>query len=116
MLVGPPESAMPTPEIGSPEMVPGKETVPEMVQFVEQLTAVTDNVKDCVAFGDMPLFAVSVIELTDAPVGVPLRTPVAVLKVTPVGNVPVSLNVDAGNPDAVTVKFPSEPTVKVAVD
>jgi hypothetical protein len=37
------------------------------------------------------------------------------LNVTPVGNVPVSLNVGLGVPVAVTVKVPTVPTVKVVL-
>jgi hypothetical protein len=47
--------------------------------------------------------------------GVPLRTPVVVLNVTPVGNVPVSLNVGAGVPVAITVNVPGVPTVNVVL-
>jgi len=47
--------------------------------------------------------------------GVPLRTPVAGANVTPVGNVPVSLNVGLGVPVAVTVNVPGVPTVKVVL-
>src|SRR5712692_6732653 len=47
--------------------------------------------------------------------GVPLSTPVAAVKVTPLGSVPVSLSVGAGLPVAVTVKLPAVPTVKVAL-
>jgi hypothetical protein len=36
--------------------------------------------------------------------GVPLTTPLAVLNVTPLGSAPLSLNVGAGKPVAVTVK------------
>jgi hypothetical protein len=46
LAVAGPVSATATPEIGSPEAVPGKETVPEIVQFVVQLATVADNVKD----------------------------------------------------------------------
>ena len=45
--------------------------------------------------------------------GVPLRTPVAALKLTPLGKVPVSLSVGAGEPVAVTVKVPLLPAVNV---
>ena len=48
-------------------------------------------------------------------VGVPLSTPVAVLNVTPVGNAPLSLNVGAGFPVAVTVNDPTEFTPNVAL-
>jgi len=37
------------------------------------------------------------------------------LKVTPLGKVPVSLKVGAGEPVAVTVNDPAEPTTKVAL-
>ena len=47
--------------------------------------------------------------------GVPLKTPVAVSKITPVGNVPVRANVGAGSPVAVTVKVPAVPTVKIVL-
>ena len=47
--------------------------------------------------------------------GVPLRTPVDVLKVTPDGKVPDALNAGEGLPVAVTVNVPAEPTVKVAL-
>ena len=46
---------------------------------------------------------------------VPLSTPVAVLKVTPVGSAPVSESVGAGNPVAVTVNVPAVPTVNPAL-
>jgi hypothetical protein len=107
-----------TPEIGRPEEVPGKETVPEIVQFVEQLTAVTDNVKVCVAFDPKPLLAVMVIGLTDAPVGVPLIVAVPFplsTKVMGLGSDPVSVNVIGRVPVVVTVKEPFAPTVNVAL-
>jgi hypothetical protein len=47
--------------------------------------------------------------------GVPLTTPLAVLNVTPLGSAPLSLNVGAGEPVAVTVNEPAVPTVKVAL-
>jgi len=47
--------------------------------------------------------------------GVPLSTPLVELRVTPVGNAPVSLNVGAGKPVAVNVKVPAVPTVKVVL-
>ena len=46
--------------------------------------------------------------------GIPLNTPVAVLKVTPAGK-PLALTVGAGNPVAVTVNVPAAPTAKVAL-
>ena len=47
--------------------------------------------------------------------GVPLSTPVAVLKVTPLGSVPLWLRVGAGKPVVVTVNDPAVPTLKVAL-
>ena len=79
----------------------------------------TVRVKLCVPFVPTPFCAVKVIiygELVWVPdAGVPLSTPVVVLKLTPVGSVPVSLNVGAGNPEAVTVKLLAEPTAKVVL-
>ena len=76
----------------------------------------TVNVKLCVAFGETPLFAV--IVMTYVPpvpaAGVPERTP-ALLSVTPLGSVPVSVNVGAGVPVAVTVNIPALPTTNVAL-
>jgi hypothetical protein len=47
--------------------------------------------------------------------GVPLKTP-AVLRVTPVGSVPVvTVNVGTGEPVAITLKLPAMPAVKVVV-
>jgi hypothetical protein len=46
--------------------------------------------------------------------GVPLSTP-AEDKVTPLGRVPLSLNVGAGKPVAVTVKEPAVPTLNVVL-
>src|SRR5262245_4681058 len=47
--------------------------------------------------------------------GVPLSTPVVLLKETPLGRAPVSANVDPGKPLAATVKLPGVPAVKVVV-
>jgi len=46
--------------------------------------------------------------------GVPESTP-AVVKVTPEGRAPVSENVGDGTPEAVTVKVPAVPAVKVVL-
>src|ERR1035441_7089072 len=75
----------------------------------------TVSVKDCDASGEMPLVAPIVMEYVP-PVpgaGVPLSTPPE-LRVTPAGRAPVSLKVDAGKPEAVTVKVPELPVLKVA--
>jgi hypothetical protein len=77
----------------------------------------TVSVKLCIAAVPTPLLAVKLmgyVPLVPA-AGVPLRTPVAGVNVTPAGNVPVSANVGAGNPVAVTVKVPAAPTLKVAL-
>ena len=47
--------------------------------------------------------------------GVPLRTYVEELNVTPLGNVPDSLIVGVGDPVAVTANVPDEPTVNVVL-
>src|SRR5690242_6806045 len=66
----------------------------------------TVRVKFCVAFGKTPLRAVMMMGYVAAvpAAGVPLSTPVVGLSETALGNVPLSLNVDAGKPEAVTVK------------
>jgi hypothetical protein len=48
-------------------------------------------------------------------VGVPLRTPVAELKVTPEGMLPDSESVGAGEPVAMTLNEPRVPTVSVVL-
>jgi hypothetical protein len=112
-LVGPPESAIDTPEIVGPV------TVPEIVQFVEQLADVTDKVKDCVAFGGTLLLAVMVIGLTEAEVAIPLIVAVPSWLSTNVrgaGNDPeVIARAGDGLPVVVTVKVPLTLTVKVAL-
>jgi hypothetical protein len=74
----------------------------------------TVRVKGWVAFGETPFVPVMVIGKLPADVGVPLSTP-ADEKLTPPGKPPVSLNVGAGNPVAVTGNEPAEPKVKVAL-
>ena len=65
--------------------------------------------------GLTPFCAVNVIGKVPLAVGVPLRIPVAVSNPTPPGNAPVSLNVGAGNPVAVTVNVPALPTTNVVL-
>ena len=66
--------------------------------------------------GCTPFFAVKTIGKVPVIVGVPLRTPVAVLNATPLGSVPLSeKEFGAGVPVAVTVKVPSVPTVNVVL-
>ena len=45
--------------------------------------------------------------------GVPDSSPVAGVKVTPFGRLPVTLEAGAGLPEAVTVKVPAAPTLNV---
>jgi hypothetical protein len=69
-----------------------------------------------VAAGVTPFVAVIVIE-NEPPVpapGAPLSTP-AELSVTPLGSAPVSVNVGAGNPAAVSVKEPAVPAAKLVL-
>jgi hypothetical protein len=74
----------------------------------------TVSVKLCTASAPAPLCAVNVMEYVPAvPVaGVPLRIPVAALKVSPLGSAPVSVSVGAGVPVAVTANVPATPTMK----
>ena len=72
---------------------------------------VTLNVKVCLAADSMPLVAVSVIGNVPDTVGVPDSTPP--VKVTPAGRVPDSVITGVGLPDAVGVKVPAKPLVKV---
>ena len=77
----------------------------------------TVSVKLCVAFVPTPFAAVIVIgyvPLVPA-AGVPARIPVAGVKVTPDGNVPVILIVGTGVPVAVAVKVPAVPIANVAL-
>ena len=69
-----------------------------MFALVMMGASVTLSVKFCVAFGVTPLLAVNVSGYTPPvpALGVPVKTPVAVIKVTPAGNVPVLLSVGAG--------------------
>src|SRR5579862_9090533 len=75
------------------------------------------SVKVWLAWVPTPLDALKVtvyVPPVPAP-GVPLNTPVVVLKLSPEGSVPVSLNVSPGKPLAVTVKLPAVPAVNVAL-
>jgi hypothetical protein len=103
LAVAGPESATVTPATKGPV------TVPEMVQFVEQFTAVTESVNACVAFDPTPLLAVSVTGFTDAEVAVPVIVAVPSLlsvNVTPPGSDPVMCIAGVGLPVAVTVNVP----------
>ncbi len=65
----------------------------------------------------VPKLLCAVNEIGNVPlaVAVPLSTPVLELNATPFGSVPDSLRVGVGDPVAVTVKVPAEPTVNVAL-
>ena len=89
----------------------------EAVRLMKLAVALfTVSVKLCVAFVPTPLLAVIVIgyELALPSAGVPLSTP-AEVNVTPLGRAPVSVNVGAGKPVAVTVNDPAEVTVNVVL-
>ncbi len=75
----------------------------------------TVSVKLWVAVEPMPLEAEMLTWYTPPleATGVPDSTPVTGSSDTPPGRVPVSLNVGAGKPEAVAVKLPAVPTVKV---
>ena len=73
----------------------------------------TVRVKDWLAGEPTPLVAVKVIGKEPDWVGVPARTPVPGVKVTPVGRVPDSASVGVGVPVAVTVNVPAVPSVNV---
>jgi hypothetical protein len=86
-----------------------------LVNIGAWLAIPTVSVKLWTAFVPTPLFAVKVIGYVPAvpDAGMPLRTPA--LQVTPLGNVPDSLIAGAGNPVAVTLNVPDEPTVNVVL-
>src|SRR5262245_44226827 len=66
----------------------------------------TESTKLWLAFGRLPLLAVMVIGNWPKTVGVPLSSP-PLVKVTPAGRAPTSVNVGAGFPVAVTWKVPA---------
>ena len=113
MLVGPPESVMVTPEFKLPP-----ETLPEIVQFVEQPTA-TVSVNDWVAFEPTPLLAVIVTVVLDGALPVPLIVAVPLplsVKVIGLGSVPeVTLRAGTGFPVVVTLNEPFTPWVNVTL-
>ena len=74
----------------------------------------TARVKLCVASGRTPLEAVMVMGKVPVVEAVPLSKP-AVLNVTPLGSIPLSLNVGVGKPVAVTVNDPAVPAVNVVL-
>ena len=88
------------------------------VKLVNAGAATTLNVKGCVAFGNVPLLAVMVIDelLTAAadPEIVAVPFPLSV-KFTPLGNDPVLARVETGLPVVVTVKVPLVPAVKATL-
>ena len=86
---------------------------PGLANVIVWLPPTTVNVKLCVPAGVTPLVAVMVKVETPVAVAVPESTPAAD-RLTPGGGVPaVTANVGAGAPDAVTLKVPNVPAVKV---
>lgn len=80
--------------------------------------ATTLNVKVCVAFGNVPLLAVMVIDelLTAAAVPEIVAVPFPLsVKFTPVGNDPVLARAGTGLPVVVTVNVPLVPAVKLTL-
>jgi hypothetical protein len=75
----------------------------------------TVRVNPCVAGEPTPLPAVKVMGNVPVTLGVPASTPVAGVKVTPLGSDPVSARVGVGEPVSVTVKVLAVPRVKVAL-
>jgi hypothetical protein len=99
--------------------IPAVPTVKVVLARLEITGAVTVagftvRVKACEALVPPAFVAVKLIAYDgfDPAAGVPLRAPVVVLNVTPVGRVPVSAY-DVGDPLAVTWNIPAVPTVKV---
>ena len=88
------------------------------VKLVIAGAATTLNVNDCVAFGNVPLLAVIVIEELPAAAAVPdivaVPFPLSV-KFTPPGKDPVLAKAGVGLPVVVTVKVPLVPAVKVTL-
>jgi hypothetical protein len=76
----------------------------------------TVRTKFCVAFGKMPFEAVIVMGYVPPvpALGVPPSTPAGV-NVTPLGRVPLSVNVGVGKPVAVTVNDPAVPALSVVL-
>ena len=121
----PPDSVMPG--TGDPEVVtvndpgvPAENVVaPPLVMAGTWFPApVTVRVKVCTAFGFTPFVAVKVIVNVPPALGIPLRVPEPLplsTKVTPMGSAPDSVMPGKGDPVAVTVKNPGEPTANVAL-
>ena len=90
------------------------------VKLVMAGAATTVSVKDCVAFGATPLFAVMVmgkLPVVPAP-GVPAMEAVPLplsVKLTPLGSDPVLLSAAVGLPVVVTLKVLFTPTVYVTL-
>jgi hypothetical protein len=102
--------------VNDPDVPTVRATLFELV-IVGAAVKLAMSVKLWVAFTPIPFSAVITIGYAPwVPVaGVPLSTPVVEFRVTPVGSAPVSLNVGAGKPVAVTVKVPSDPTANVVL-
>ena len=94
--------------------VPTANTVLLALEIVGAWETVRVNV--CVAAEPMPLLACTTTMYEPETAGVPERTPVLLLRVTPLGRVPLEIEkVEAGEPDAVTVKLASVPSVNDAL-
>ncbi len=76
---------------------------------------ITVSTKFCIASVPTPLDAVNVKLNVPPAVGVPVRTPVPALNVTPVGSAPLSDSAGVGEPVAVTVNVPVAPTTNVVL-
>jgi hypothetical protein len=98
--------------------VPAVPTV-KVVLFALVITGAvfTVSVKLCIKGEPTPFDAVNVMGYVPAVAapGVPLRTPVDGVNVTPAGSVPDSLRLGVGKPVAVTVNVPAAPTENVAL-
>ena len=92
---------------GKPPFVPTVNVV--LFALVIAGAALTVSVKGCPAFGPAPFDAIKLMKKLPDCVGVPERTPLAALNVTPVGSAPLSLSVGAGNPVVVTLNDPATP-------
>ena len=105
--------------VNVPAMPTVKVVVAALVIVGATGVGLTVRVKDWVALGAMPLFAVIVkgYDPTVPTAGVPLNVAVPLplsTNVTPAGNTPASFNAALGLPVVVTVKVPAMPTANVA--
>lgn len=111
----------PVPPVNTPVSVVELPTVivdAAAVKLVMDGAATTLNEKDCVAFGNVPLLAVTVIGEVPGAAAVPeivaVPLPLSV-KFTPPGNDPVLARAGVGLPVVVTVNVPAVPAVNVTL-